>query len=107
MNIFGYIFLVMGWPLAALATWITYRFYRKAVVYDEVFQHLSDDIYTNMLQFAKMQKMNVMMDEPEIQQAHRNMVIMGRRLEEILHRMEEATGLRLSPPQPPPRPKVV
>ncbi len=93
--------------LAAGAVFVAHRFYRRAVIYDEVFQYLSDDIYTNLLQFAKMQKMNVMMDEPEVQRAHRNMMIMAQRLEEILRRMEEASGLRLRPPPPPPRPKVI
>lgn len=107
MSIGDIVIGLMGWAVGGLASWISYRFYRKAVVYDTVFQYLADDIYTNLLQFARLRKMNVMMDEPEIQQAHRNMAIMGRRLEEILRRMEEATGLRLRPPPSPPPPKVV
>lgn len=103
----SWILFVSSFLLLILSLIVCYRFYRKAVVYDEVFQFLSDDIYTNMLQFSKMQKMNVMMDEPEVQQAHRNIIIMGKRLEEILHRMESASGLRLRPPTPLPRPKMI
>ncbi len=105
---------MLPWILFAVAlmllggsVFVAYRFYRKAVVYDEVFQYLADDIHINLLQFVKMQKMNVMMDEPEIQQAHRNMAIMAKRLNEILTRMEEASGIRLRPPPPLPRPRVV
>lgn len=98
---------VLGWIATGLMTWIAYRFYKKAVVYDEVFQFLADDVYTNLNQFNKMSKMNVLMEEPEVQQAHKNMKIMSTRLEEILRRMEQATGLRLRPPPAPPRPKVI
>lgn len=87
-------------------TFVAYRFYRKAVVYDEVFQYLADDIQTNLGQFRKMASSNIMGDEPEIKTAHQNMIIMGKRLQEILSRMEEATGLNLRPPPPLPRPKV-
>lgn len=93
--------------ISAAACFVAYRFYRKAVVYDEVFQFLADDIFTNILQFHKMAQSNVMMEEPEVQTAHKNMKIMGQRLEEILRRMEQATGLRLRPPPSPPRPKVI
>lgn len=86
---------------------VTYRFYRKAAIYDEILQYIYDDVETNILQFGKMSKSNVMMADPEIQSAHRNMMVMGQRLEEILRRMEGATGLRLRPPVPKPRPKFV
>jgi len=87
-------------------TFVAYRFYRKCVVYDEVFQYISDDITTNLLQFQRMMKSNVMSNEPEIKAAHSNMAVMGRRLNEILQRMEEATGLELRPPPSPQRPVV-
>lgn len=101
------ILLALALLLVAGLLLVTYRFYRKAVIYDEIFQYLYDDIETNIFQFAKMARMNVMMADSEVQLAHRNMMTMGKRLEEILHRMEEATGLRLRPPPPKPRPKVV
>ena len=87
-------------------TFVAYRFYRKCVVYDEVFQYISDDITTNLFQFQKMMKSNVMSNEPEVKMAHSNMVVMGRRLNEILQRMEEATGLSLRPPPGPNKPVV-
>jgi hypothetical protein len=54
-----------------------------------------------------MYRSSVLSNEPEVQTAHKNMMIMGKRLEEILLRMEEATGLRLRPSSLPERPKVV
>jgi len=87
-------------------TYAAYRFYRKCVVYDEVFQFISDDIVTNLQQFQKMMTSNVMSEEPEVKIAHKNMLVMGKRLNEILQRMEEATGLALRPPPTPPRPVV-
>lgn len=91
--------------LLGFAVWIAYRFYRKAVIYDEVFLFLYEDLEINIKQFAKMNESNVMMADPEIQSAHRNMIIMAKRLEEILRRMEDATGLKLRPVVPLPRPR--
>lgn len=93
--------------IAVFAFFVAYRFYRKAAIYDEILTYIYDDVETNIMQFGKMAKSNVMMADPEIQIAHRSMMIMGKRLEEILRRMEGATGLRLRPPPLPPRPKVV
>ena len=101
------ILCVVGWVLAALSVWAAYRFYRRAVIYDEVFQYISSDIETNLAQFRQMSASNIMSNEPTIQDAHKKMMIMGKRLNEILSRMEEATGLDLRPPPPPPRPKVI
>ena len=89
------------------AMFVAYRFYRKALIYDEIFQFLYDDIETNLMQFSRMHSSNVLSNEPEIETAHRNMIIMGKRLNEILLRFEEASGLRLRPPPPPPPPKVI
>jgi hypothetical protein len=107
MEITLIILLLIGWALAGFTIWIAYRFYRKCVVYDEVFQYLADDIYTNVKQFSKMSTNNLLFNEPEVRAAHNNMMIMAKRLEEILRRMEAATGLRLRPPPRPPPPKVV
>lgn len=107
MEIALIILLLLGWTVAGLAIWAAYRFYRKCVVYDEVFQFLSDDIATNIKQFAKMATSPILFNEPEVRAAHNNMLIMAKRLNEILSRMEDATGLKLRPPPRPPRPKVV
>lgn len=107
MDTFLFIFACVGWLLAAAMVYVAYRFYRKCVVYDNVFQYLADDITANLFHFQRLLTTPVLMDEPEIKEAHRLMHIMGKRLNEILQRMEEATGLRLRPPPPPPRPKVV
>jgi hypothetical protein len=99
-------FLIVFLAVAfGLMTFVAYRFYRKCVVYDEVFQFLSDDIVANLQQFQRMMTSNVMSEEPEVKAAHKNMLIMGKRFNEILQRMEEATGLDLRPPPIPPRPK--
>jgi hypothetical protein len=94
--------------LLALAgmSFVAWRFYRKCVVYDEVFQYISDDVNTNISQFVKINKSVMLSNEPEVRTAHENMITMGRRLDEILNRMEEATGLSLRPPKSPPRPVV-
>ena len=84
-----------------------FRFGRKLLQYDEVIQFITDDIETNLRQFARMESSSVMNGEPEIQQAHKNMMVMSRRLDEILNRMEETSGLKLRPPPALPRPKVV
>lgn len=98
--LFLFAFAATGWFTA-------YRFYRKAVIYDEIFQFLYDDVAINIKQFAKMATSNVTQNEPEIVAAHRNMMIMGKRLTEIVLRMEDATGLRLRPPDRQPPPSVV
>ena len=107
MSEWGWIFLCLGWPIAALATFVAWRFYRSAKAYDDVFQYIAEDIGTNIMYLGKVSKMNVMMEDPSIQQVHRNMINMGRRLEEILKRMEETSGLHLRPLPPPPRPKIM
>ena len=88
-------------------TFVAYRFYRRAATLDTVVQFLSDDIVANLMQFVRMAHSPVTNGDPEVRDAHQKMLIMGKRLEEILLRMEEATGLRLRPPPVPPRPKVV
>jgi hypothetical protein len=101
------ILLVLVSLLLAGAVFVAYRFYRRAVIYDEVFQFIYGDIELNLRQFQKMKTSAVTSNEPEIETAHRNMMVMGKRLNEILSRMEEASGLNLRPPVAPPRPKVV
>ena len=101
------ILLIIVTLLLAGVSYVAYRFYRKCVVYDEVFQYLAGDIIVNLQHFQKLLTTPMLMDEPEIKEAHRLMFVMGKRLDEILRRMEDATGLKLRPPPPPPRPKVV
>ena len=86
--------------------WALWRLYRKAVAYDTIFQYLADDIDTNLKQFGKMAGSSMMHADHEVQEAHRNMMTMAKRLAEIIFRMEAATGLRLRPPPMPQRPKV-
>jgi hypothetical protein len=94
-------FLFLSTTVASMYS--AWRLYRKCVIYDEIIQFIYDDLEINLRQFGKMSVSAVTQNEPEVQAAHRNMMIMGKRFNEILTRMEEATGLRLRPP-PPPRP---
>lgn len=94
---------IMG--IATGAVFVAYRFYRKAVIYDTIFLHINDDIIASLRQFAKMSTSPILGNDGEIQEAHRLIMIMGKRFNEISLRMEEASGLKLRPPPPPPRPK--
>ena len=96
------IFLIVIIVFMSFACW---RLYRKLVIYDEVFQYLSNDIEVNLKQFAKISHSAMLSNDSEIQAAHLNMLTMGKRMNEILTRMEEATGLDLRPPPEPPRPR--
>jgi hypothetical protein len=107
MDTLLFVLTCVGWLLAAGMTYVAYRFYRKCVVYDEVFQYLAEDIVTNLKYYQKLLTTPVLSDSDEIKEANRLMHIMGKRLNEILQRMEDSTGLRLRPAPKPPRPKVV
>jgi hypothetical protein len=97
---------ILGWTCTAMMTYVSYRFYRKAVVYDVIFKVINDDLIANIKQFAKMAHSPVLGNDAEIQEAHRLMMIMGKRFNEVSLQMEEATGLALRPPPPLPRPKI-
>jgi hypothetical protein len=101
------ILLIVAVLYGAGMTFVAYRFYRRAVTFDTIFQFITDDIVANLQQFVRMAHSPITNGDPEVREAHQKMLIMGKRLEEILLRMEEATGLRLRPPPVPPRPKVV
>lgn len=101
------ILAAIGWLVAAVALFVAWRFYRRAVILDEVFSYIDADIQTNLMHFGKMLTSNLTSNEPQIVDAHRNMTIMAKRLNEILTRMEEARGVKMRPPPSPPRPKVV
>lgn len=92
--------------LLLLLSYITFRSVRVAVNYDELFQQLADDIETNLKHFSVMSGSSLLSNEPEVQQAHSNMMVMARRLNEFILRMQELTGLDLRPPKKPNRPVV-
>jgi hypothetical protein len=90
-------------PWAVGAAW---RFYRKAAIYDSILTFIHDDIAVNLRHFERMRTSAILANEPEIQEAHRVMMVMGKRLNEISLRMEEATGLSLRPKPVGPPPVV-
>lgn len=102
---------MLPWILFVLAvaaltgmTFVAWRFYRKAVIYDRIFTYINDDIIANLRHFERMSKMVVFSNEPTVQEAHELMMHMGVRLNEISKQMEEATGLDLRPKPAGPRP---
>lgn len=78
---------------------------RRLLQYDEVFQYISGDIQTNLKQFERISQSSVTGNDAEIVMAHKNMMVMAVRLNEILLRMEEVTGKRFRPKNlgPPPQ----
>lgn len=104
---FLWILFIVTFLLFLVSLYVAYRFYKKAVILDEVFQYLADDININLKQFVKMATSPVLANDQEVMTAHNNMIIMARRLDEILRRMEEASGLKLRPAPRPNPPKVV
>jgi hypothetical protein len=104
---------MLSWILFTLAflalvgmSYVAWRFYRKAVMYDTILTHINDDVIANIRQFDRMNKSSVLGNDAEIQEAHRLMIHMGRRLNEISNQMEEASGLKLRPKPIGPRPVV-
>lgn len=87
-----------------------YAFKRLTVrlfAYDDIFQYLVDDIEVNLAQFDRMSKSAILGNDTEIVAAHKNMMVMSVRLNEILQRAEENGGKILRTPTPLPRPVVV
>lgn len=99
--------LIVSLAVNVILVGIVFRLIQKLLGYDEIFQYMVDDIETNLKQFARMEATPVLSNEPEVQKAHHNMVIMRKRLDEILRQMESMSGLKLRTPPPPPRPKVI
>jgi hypothetical protein len=102
----AWILFALAALIAVAACFVAYRFYKKAVVYDTIFLHINDDVIAALRQFAKMSTSPILGNDAEIQEAHRLIMIMGKRFNEISLRMEDASGLKLRPPPPLPRPKV-
>ena len=100
--------ILFGLALVALAvmTYAAWRMYRKAVIYDTILTYINDDVITNLRHFEKMAHSAILGNDQTIQDAHRLMMVMGRRLNEISIQMEEASGLSLRPKPIGPRPIV-
>jgi hypothetical protein len=103
-----------GWIIAGIElliimgmSYTLWRVMQRAFLLDEVVQYIANDVEINLMHFGKMLNSNVLSNDPEVVAAHKNMVIMAQRLNEIFTRMEESTGLHLRPDTRPPRPKVV
>lgn len=101
--------IIAGAELAIIAGmgYALWRITQRAFLLDEIVQYIANDVEINLMHFGKMLNSNVLSNEPEVATAHKNMVVMAERLNEIFTRMEESTGLHLRPDTRPPRPKVV
>jgi hypothetical protein len=95
---------LFGWPMTGLAVWISWRFYRKSVIYDRILTYINDDLIANLRHFEKMSKSSILGNDVTIQEAHRLMMHMATRFNEISMQMEDATGLQLRPKPIGPRP---
>jgi hypothetical protein len=101
------ILLAISVVLNGVLAFLLIRATKRLLQYDEVFQYMAGDIQTNLGQFYRMSKSSVTGGEPEIVQAHKNMMVMAQRLNEILNQMEEVTGKRFRPESLGPPPQVV
>jgi hypothetical protein len=54
-----------------------------------------DDVETNLKQFERIRKSNILSDDDEVRSAHKNMMTMSVRLDEFANQMEEITGKKL------------
>jgi hypothetical protein len=83
----------------------------RLLQFDDLFLLLTEDIDTNLRFFKKLRDTPLVSDADEVQAAHKNMMIMGQRLDEYVKRMEELAGRSLHQAQKEadsrPRPVVV
>lgn len=94
--------LVISLIVNAVTSYLIVRASRRLLEFDELFELLADDIGTNLRYFEKLKTTPLISDTQEVQNAHKNMVVMGERLEEFVKRIEEQTGRSLLR-KPPPR----
>jgi hypothetical protein len=94
-------------PITIVLVVLLVRASQRLLAFDELFQLLADDVETNLKHFNRMNHMTIMSGEPEVVESHKNMMIMGKRLNEFIKRMEELTGLNMRKPPPGPPPDVI
>lgn len=73
-------------------TFILVRISRCLFQFDKLFQLFVDDIDTNLRFFEKLMKTPLFSDSEEVRNAHKNMNIIHRRLEEFKLRMISASN---------------
>lgn len=71
---------------------VAIRFIRRALVLDELFDYLQDDLQTNVKYLVKLVATDLYANTPEVIEVHNNMGIMLRRLQEFSLRSKEITN---------------
>lgn len=73
-------------------TYVFVRAVKKLFQFDELFDLLQDDLETNVKHLTKMMEQPLLMNTPEVVDAHRNMATMRLRLIEYGMRVRETKG---------------
>jgi hypothetical protein len=79
----------------AVTLFLLIRAVRRMLEFDVLFQLMVDDLDTNIRYFAKLADTPMVSDTDEVQQAAKNMRIMGLRLNEFLIRSGEISNRRV------------
>jgi hypothetical protein len=87
---------------------ISFRFSRRLLQFDDLFERLVDDVDVNIRYFEKLLTTPLFENNEEVRVANKNMGIISMRLEEFVTRMEELTNRKLRrKPEVSPNPPVV
>lgn len=90
---------------------VLYKFGKKLVQFDNLFELMSDEINSAISFFEKLLQKPLFMASPEIEEAHVNMNLLRHRLKELVAQMGELQGKDVDPPilpsAPSARPPVV
>lgn len=81
--------LAAAFVVIVIVSALLMRSTRMLLTFDELFEMLDDDISTNVKYLDKLISMPLFMDSQEIRTAHGNMMIIRKRLDEFLLRIEE------------------
>lgn len=83
--------LVLSILANGLLGWLLMRASRRLLEFDELFAFFTDDIDVNVRFFDRLMSTPLLMNSPEIVEAHKNMGIINKRLKEYVLRMGETT----------------
>lgn len=85
------VLLVFSFLGNCVLTWFIVRSLRRLLEFDDLFETFSDDIQVNVRFFQRLSSTPLLSNAPEVMEAHRKMGIMGKRLEEFVIRINEAS----------------